>query len=95
MPARTTIPKNLTIMFGAHRASVYGSSAAAKIAPFAVATKDSVSESHARNFIQKRIQPKIPDEEFPEYQKLLDDMATDSTPSILACLPRMAAAPSA
>ena len=86
-PARTAIPKNLISRFGAHRASVYGSSAATKLAPFAAAAKYPVSEAHARDFIQKPVRPKIMDEEFQDYQKLLDDMATDPTPVTLPDLP--------
>ena len=66
-PICTAIPKNLTIKFGAHRASVYGSSDAAKAAPFAASAKDSVRESHTRDFIQTHNQPKITEEEFPDY----------------------------
>jgi hypothetical protein len=87
MPARAAIPENLTIRFGAHRSSVYRASDVAKIAPFVAAAKGSVRESHARNCIQKFIQPKIIDEEFPDYQKLLDNMATDPTPVTLAAAP--------
>ncbi len=89
------IPKNLTIRFGAHRASVYGSYAAAKLAPFAAAAKDQVHEAHARDFIQKLVQPKILDEEFHDYQKLLVDMATDPTPVTLLDLPTLATNPTA
>jgi len=60
------MPKNLAIKFGAHRAFVYGSSAAAKAAPFITAAKDSVREAYARDFIQKPVQPKILEEEFPD-----------------------------
>jgi hypothetical protein len=49
---------------------------------------------HAQYFIQKPIQPKTPDEKFPDYQKLLDDMAADPTLITLAGLPSLAAAPS-
>ena len=94
-PARTAIPKIITIKFGAHRACVYESSAAAKLAPFAASAKDSVREAHARDFIQKSIQPKILDEEFPDYLKLLDDMATDPTPVTLPDLPLLATSPTA
>ena len=80
MPARTANPKDLTIRFGAPRASVYGSPVATKIVPFTMTTKDSVRESHARDFIKNPNQPKILDEEFPDYQKLLDDIATCPTP---------------
>jgi hypothetical protein len=57
--------------------------------------KDPVREAHARDFIQKPIQPKIVDEEFPDCHKLLDDMATDPTPVTLPDLPSLAATPSA
>jgi len=90
-PSRTAIPKNPTIRFGAHRASVYGISAAAKIDPFAEAAKDPVREAHARDFIHKPVQPKIMDEELPDYQKLLDDMATGPTPVTMPDLPSLAA----
>jgi hypothetical protein len=53
--ARTAIPKNLTLRFGAQRASVYGSSVAAKLAPFAAAAKEPVREAHARDFRQHPI----------------------------------------
>ncbi len=39
------------------------------------------------------IQPKIMDEEFPDYQKLCDHMATDPTPVTLHDLPSLAATP--
>ena len=93
-PARTAIPKNLTIRFGAHPSTVYGNSVAAKTAPFAASAKDPVRESHARDYLQKPIQPKILEEEFPDYQKLLDDMAVDPTAVTLTCLPSLAAVPS-
>ncbi len=54
-PARSAIPKKMTIRFKAHRASVYGSSAVAKLAPFAAADKDPIREAHARDFMQKLI----------------------------------------
>ena len=54
-PTRNVIPKNLTFKVGAHRASVYGSSVAAKTTPFTALTKDPVRESYARGFIQKSI----------------------------------------
>jgi hypothetical protein len=94
-PTRTSIPKNLTIRFGARRASVYGSSAAAKTALFAASAKNSAREAHAQAFIQKPIQPKILEEEFLDYRKLLDDMAAYPTLVTLICLPSLAAAPSA
>ncbi len=46
-----SLPKNLTIRFGAHRSSIYGSSHAAKMHQFTAAAKDPARESHARDFI--------------------------------------------
>jgi len=94
-PARTAIPKNLPIRFGAHRAFVYGSSATTTLAPWAAAAKDPTRETNARDFMRKPIQSKIMDEEFPDYQKLLDDMATDTTPVTLSELPSLAGTPTA
>ncbi len=65
--ARLALHKNLTIGFGAHRASIYGASYAAKTAPFTMAAKDPVRESHARDFIANPVHPKILDEEFPGF----------------------------
>jgi hypothetical protein len=48
LPARELFPKNLTIRFGAHRASVYGSISASKTAALTAAAKDPARESHAR-----------------------------------------------
>jgi len=94
-PTRTAIPKSLTLRFGAHRASVYGSSIAAKLAPLVAAAKDPTREAHARDFIQKPVQPKILDEVFPDYQKLLDDMGTDPTLVTLPEIPSLTATPTA
>ena len=64
-------------MFGAHRAFVYGSSAAAKTTLFASDAKGHVRESHAKDYIHKHVQPKIQAEELLDYHKVLDDMAFD------------------
>ncbi len=80
------LPKNLTIRFGAHRASIYGASHAAKTAPFTTAAKDSVRESHDRDYIANPVHPKILDEEFPDFQKLLDDLEDEVPPITLPCL---------
>jgi hypothetical protein len=45
--------------------------------------------------MQKPIQPKIIYEEFPDYQKLLDDMAKDPSPVTLPELLSLAATPTA
>ncbi len=84
--AQPALPKNLTIRFGAHRASIYGASHAAKTAPFTSAAKDPVRESHARDFIADPVHPKILDEEFPEFQTLLDAMEDEVPPITLSCL---------
>ena len=78
-PARTAILENLTIRFGAHRVSLRGSSAASKTAAFAAAAKDHVRESLANDFIHKTVQSNNLYEEFPDYHKLLHDMAVDPT----------------
>ena len=93
-PARIIIPKNLTIRFGALRASIYGSSTTAKMAPFGAIAKDPDRKFNARDFIHKPVRLKILDEEFPDNQKLLDDMAVYPTPVTLACIPSLAAVPS-
>jgi hypothetical protein len=72
--APPSLSKNLTIRLGVRRASVYDASHAAKTSPFIAAAKDPARESHARDFIAKPVHPKILDEEFPEYQTLLDAM---------------------
>ena len=47
------------------------------------------------DFIQKPAQPKIVDKEFQDYQKLLDNIATDPTPVTLPDLPSLATTPTA
>ena len=84
--APPSLPKNLTIRFGAHRASVYGASHAAKTAPFTAAAKDYVRESHARDLITKPVHPMILDEEFPAYQRLLGAIEKEVPPLTLPCL---------
>ncbi len=84
--AQPALPKSLTIRFGAHRASIYGASHASKTALFTSAAKDPVRESHARDFIANPAHPKILDEEFPEFQTLLDAMEDEVPPITLPCL---------
>ena len=49
--------------------------------------KDPVRESHARDFVANPIRPKLLDEEFPEFQKILVDALEDEVPPItLPCL---------
>jgi len=52
---RVAYPKNLSLRFGAHRASVYGSSAAAKNAAFNASTKDLGREAHAMDFVARHV----------------------------------------
>ncbi len=49
----------------------------------------------AWDFIHKSIHSKISDHKFPDYKKLLDDMAADPTPNTMTCLPSLAVDPSA
>jgi hypothetical protein len=65
--ARLVFPKSLTISFGAHRASIYGTTAAANTAAIAAASKGVVRETHARKRMHKPVHPKILDEDFPDY----------------------------
>ena len=82
-------------MFGAHRASIYGSSAAAELAPLVATTKENVRESHARVHIIKHVQTKKLDEKFIDYHKHLKDVAASPNRVTLACLPPLAATPPA
>ena len=61
------LPKNITIRFGAQRASIYGNTSAVKTAAIIVAAKDEVRESHAMEVVSRIIRPKILDEEFADY----------------------------
>ena len=84
--AQPALLKNLAIRLGAHRASIYGASHAAKIAPYTAVAKDPVRESHARDFIANPVHPKILDEEFLEFQTLLDALEDEVPPITLPCL---------
>jgi hypothetical protein len=46
------------------------------------------------DLMHKPVHPKIIYEEFPDYQKLLDDMEIDPARVILPCLPSLVANPS-
>ena len=46
-PLGPTIPKKLSIRFGAHRASIYGTTKAAKTVALTAAAKDQACDSHA------------------------------------------------
>ncbi len=85
--ARGPFPKNLTINFGAHLSSIYGGTSASKTAALTAAATDQVRESHARELKARPIRPKILDEEFFDFHKLLDVAEVDTTPLILPCLP--------
>jgi hypothetical protein len=84
---RELFPKNLTVRFGAHSSSFYGSNSASKTAPLTTAAKDQVSESHVRDLIARHVRPMIMNEEFPDYQKLLDVDEVDTPPLTLSRLP--------
>ncbi len=60
--AQGLFPKNLTIRFGAHRASIYGITSAAKVAPPTTAAKNQIRESYARDLRTRLTQPLIMDE---------------------------------
>jgi hypothetical protein len=87
---RVAYPKNLSLRFGAHRASVYGSSATAKNAAFNAAAKDPIREAHAMEFMARPVFPQILSEEFADYDTLMADMAEDPTPLTLPCIPEIA-----
>jgi hypothetical protein len=87
---RVAYPKNLSLRFGAHRASVYGNSSTAKNAAFNTAAKDSIREAHAVEFMARPISPRILFEEFTDYETLLSDMTADPTPITLPCIPEIA-----
>jgi hypothetical protein len=93
MLARLSYPNNLTIWLGAHRASIYGATAAAKTAALTTAAKDPIREFHARELMSMQVHLKILEEEFPEYQKLLDNMEVEPTPITLLRLPYFGPAP--
>ena len=67
------LPKKMTIRFGAHRTSIYGTTTSAKTMVLTATAKDQARESHARELTGRQTRPKIRDEEFPDYQKLLDN----------------------
>jgi hypothetical protein len=80
-----SLPKNLTIRFGAHRSSIYGAHSA-KLPALSPAAKDPVRESYAREFIKRPTRPMILDAEFPEFQTLLDAMENEVPPITLPCI---------
>ncbi len=58
------IPKNLSIRFGAHRASIYGSTKAAKTMALTPSANDKTRESHYKAIVGSMIRPPILDAEF-------------------------------
>jgi hypothetical protein len=58
------LPKNLPSRFGAHRASIYGSTKAAKTMALIASAKDQARESHARELTGHLPRPQFLDEEF-------------------------------
>ncbi len=87
---RVAYPKNLSLGFGAHRASVYGSSATAKTAVFNAAAKGPVKEAHTMEFMARPVLPRIMFEDFADCDTLMADMAEDLTPLTLPCIPEIA-----
>ena len=67
VPTQGPIPKNLSIRFGAHRASIYGSLKAAKTMALTPSANDRTRESHAKEMVISLLRPAILDEEFPAY----------------------------
>lgn len=88
------LPKNLSLRFGAHRASIYSTTKAAKTAALTTSAKDATRESHARELTGKHPRPKILDEEFQDYQALLDNAEVEPMPLTLPDLPPPRPAPS-
>ncbi len=66
-------PEKRTIMFGAHRASIDGTTATVKMMALTTAAKDQIRESQASELTGRPARPKILDEEFQDYYKLLDN----------------------
>ncbi len=92
-PNPSSLPKGPHLKFGAHRASIFGSTLPAKTSALTMAAKDPVREAHATEFLHKHVRPKILDEEFPEYQALLVNMVIEMNPITLPGLSSMRAAP--
>ena len=86
---RVAYPKNLSLRFGAHRASVYGSSATTKNAAFNAAAKDLGRKAHALEFMARPVLPWIMYEDFADYETLMADMAEDPTPLTFPCIPEI------
>jgi hypothetical protein len=74
---------NLTIRFGAHRASIYNTTKTTKTMALTTTAKDHARESHTKKITGRQILRKILDEEFLDYQKLLDGEEVD--PPSLPC----------
>ena len=55
------LPKNLSIRFGAHRASIYGSTKAAKKMALTPSSNERTRESHAKEIAGSLIRPPILD----------------------------------
>jgi hypothetical protein len=75
------LPKNLSIRLGAHRASIYGTTKAAKTMVLTAAAKDQARESHAIELMGRQIRPQILDKGFQDYQKIMDNAEVDTPPS--------------
>jgi hypothetical protein len=86
--------KNLSIRFGAHRASIYGTTKAAKTMGLTTSANDKTRESHAREITGSYPRPAILDEEFPEYQQLMEKAEVEDPPFALPDIQPPHAAPS-
>jgi non-ribosomal peptide synthetase component F len=91
---RLADPKSLTTRLGAQWFSIYGGTSTAKTTTLTASSKDPVRESHARDLMAKPFYPKIIDEDFPEFQTLLDSMEVEATPITMPSLPSLGPSPS-
>jgi hypothetical protein len=84
----------MSIRFSAHRASIYGSTKAAKTMALNPSANDRTRESHAKELVRSQLRHVIMDEEFSEYQKLLDAAVVEDTPFALPDIPPPTVTPS-
>ena len=88
------LPKNLSLRFGAHRASICNATKASKTTALTASAKDVTRESHARELMRRHPRPKTLDEKFQDYKTLLDNAEVEPTPLTLPDLPPPRPAPS-
>jgi hypothetical protein len=67
VPVPGPLPKNLSIRFVTHRASIYGSTKAANTMALTLSANDKTRESHAKEIAESQLRSVILDGEFPEY----------------------------